>query len=250
MPEEGYKNKSLRKALLLLEALLDAPSMGVTELSEKFGLNKSNVHDILSTFRAMGYVQQNGETSKYSLGFKLLDFSRAISLNLWSRQPMQQHLQDLAVETGESVFYGICDGQDVVYLEAAFPARQQVFPPVIGLRAPLYCTAIGKAMLSAMPEETWDSHIPEKLEKITDNTITDKGALYQSLRETREKGFGVDNMEYEHGIASVAVAIVDYGSKIHGGICISGPSPRFTQSQIEKHARRLREKTKLLSSAY
>lgn len=66
--ENEIKVKSLHKALEILNCFVGKDSLGVTEISERFGLCKSNVHNILYTFRQMGYLEQNEATGKYRLG--------------------------------------------------------------------------------------------------------------------------------------------------------------------------------------
>lgn len=249
MADNICKNKSLRKSLLLLEALIETPSMGITELSQRFGLNKSNVHDIISTFRTMGYVQQNKETLKYSLGLRLLQFSRAAAAFMYDQARMHQHLQDIAVESGEAAFFGVCDGCYVVYLEVAYPSSRQLSPSIHGMRAPAYCTGLGKAILSALPEEEWSQHIPSVLKPKTDHTITDPEALFSDLRSAQRHGYAIDHMEYEFGIKSVAVPCYGGTSKQLGALCVSGPSLRFSDRAIETYAHILLEKTSLLSAA-
>ena len=55
MGREGeVKVKSLQKAMEVLECFIQKQPLGVTEISEKLGLYKSNVHNILMTFTALG----------------------------------------------------------------------------------------------------------------------------------------------------------------------------------------------------
>ena len=73
------KVKSLQKALEILNLFTVKPVLGVTEISEYFGIYKSTVHNILSTLKAMEYLEQDEETGKYRLGiqvFTLLPLQR------------------------------------------------------------------------------------------------------------------------------------------------------------------------------
>ena len=66
MEEPTSKVKSLAKALRVLECFAnDRPELGVTEIAKMLGLQKSTVHNIVSTFEDLGYLQQNQETGKY-----------------------------------------------------------------------------------------------------------------------------------------------------------------------------------------
>ena len=64
------KVKSLQKALEILNYFTEKPILGVTEISEHFGLYKSTVHNILSTLKAMEYLEQDEASGKYCLGIR------------------------------------------------------------------------------------------------------------------------------------------------------------------------------------
>ena len=53
------KVKSLQKALEILNCFAYKQQLGVTEISEMLDLYKSNVHNILNTYTAMGYLEQD-----------------------------------------------------------------------------------------------------------------------------------------------------------------------------------------------
>ncbi|MFR1111978.1 MAG: helix-turn-helix domain-containing protein [Blautia sp.] len=83
MKSEGeIKVKSLQKAMEILECFVVKQPLGVTEISEKLGLYKSNVHNILMTFKAMGYVEQDPDSGKFRLGVEVFSLSRAYRQNL------------------------------------------------------------------------------------------------------------------------------------------------------------------------
>lgn len=80
--EREIKVKSLQKALEILGCFVEKQPLGVTEISEKLGLYKSNVHNILMTFKAMDYLEQDPETGKFSLGTAVFTLSRALKESL------------------------------------------------------------------------------------------------------------------------------------------------------------------------
>ena len=63
--EGKIKSKTLKKAIDILNCFNEKQPLGVTEISNKLGLYKSNVYDLLTTFTAMGYLEQDPETGKY-----------------------------------------------------------------------------------------------------------------------------------------------------------------------------------------
>ncbi len=80
--EKEIKVKSLQKALEILGCFVEKQPLGVTEISEKLGLYKSNVHNILMTFKAMDYLEQDPETGKFRMGTAVFTLSRALRESL------------------------------------------------------------------------------------------------------------------------------------------------------------------------
>ena len=62
------KVKSLQKALEILNLFTEKPVLGVTEVSEYLGIYKSTVHNILSTLKAMEYLEQDEENRQIQAG--------------------------------------------------------------------------------------------------------------------------------------------------------------------------------------
>ncbi len=230
---------SLAKAMKVLECFKANPELGVTDISEQLGLFKSNVYDILSTFRSLGYVAQNEKNGKYHLGYKVLELSHVITAFMGFRKTVYPQMQKLAQEAGETVYLAIPDGLDVLYLDAAYPGHAYTTRSMLGERAPMYCTGIGKAILSRMDEAVWRRAAEQELTAFTDNTIKDPEELIRELTLTRERGYSVDNMEHEHGVKCVGVAVLNDMKQSVAGISVSGPSPRFDAEKIDDFAKRL-----------
>ncbi|NLG24043.1 MAG: IclR family transcriptional regulator [Clostridiales bacterium] len=233
------KVKSLAKAMRVLECFKANPELGVTEISERLGLFKSNVFDILSTFQSLGYVAQNERNGKYHLGYKVLELSHVITAYMGFRKTVYPHMQQLAQEIGETVYLAIPDGVDVLYLDAAYPGHAYATRAMLGERAPMYCTGLGKALLSRMDPVMWQCVAERPLTAFTDTTISDRDALFCELALTRERGYSIDNMEHEHGVKCVGVAVVnDLGQPV-AALSVSGPSPRLDADKVDGYAARL-----------
>lgn len=227
------KVKSLFKALKVLECFTEEkPELGVTEISETMGIFKSNVFNILSTFEAAGYIVKNQENNKYRLGLKILELAYVVNSNIDFRKSLLPYLQEISQHANEVVYLGIPHGDEVVYLDMVLP--RNTIPPkwIMGENAPLYSTAIGKAMLAYFPDHKVKQIIDKELVKITENTITDKAMLYEEIEKTRQRGYAIDNMENEYGIKCIGKAILDRKGQVIAGISISGPSLRFTDDKI------------------
>lgn len=233
MKEKEVKVKSLQKALEVLGCFVEKQPLGVTEISEKLGLYKSNVHNILMTFKAMDYLEQDPESGKFRLGMAVFELSRALRENLDIRNIALPFMQKIADESGEVVYLTIPRGDEVIYLEAAYPETQRLSGSfVIGERAKMYCTSVGKAILSKLPEEEMEELISGPLEPLTEYTITDPDALREEIRKTRERGYGLDNMELMFGIKCIGIALMNHKGQVEAGLSISGPSLRMSEEKL------------------
>ena len=169
------KVKSLQKALEILNCFAVKQPLGVTEISEKLGLYKSNVHNILVTFTAMEYLVQDPESGKFRLGPEVMMLSRAFRENLDITKIAVPVMREIANEVQELVYLAVPKGEDMLYLEAVSPENQRlVTKSVTGECSKMYCTSVGKAVLATMSEEDREKHIPEELEAFTEYTITDR----------------------------------------------------------------------------
>lgn len=237
MANQEGKVKSLQKALEILNLFVEKPKWGVTEISERLDLNKSNVHNILSTFKTMNYLTQDSETEKYQLGIGVYALCQSVGQNFNVRTIAIPFMQELADITGEMVYLGIPYNDEVVYLEAIYPVESyNLMRVILGERARMFCTGIGKAMLAYLPYEKQEEYISRELPAFTEYTITDKEKLREELKTIRQKGYAIDNMEHEFGVKCVAMPILEHGKNPVAAISVSGPSLRFPPERIEEIA--------------
>lgn len=247
--EGEVKVKSLQKAIEILNCFIKKGSWGVTELSDYLNLNKSNVHSILSTFKAMEYLEQDPETGKYQLGMAVYRLSHALKDNLIIVNIALPYMQELADYSGERVYLAIPHKDEVIYVSSTYPQEAvYLMRTIMGETAKMYCTGIGKAMMAFLTKEELEFCLNQKFEAFTECTITDPEELKLELDRIRIQGYAVDNMEHEYGIKCVAVPIINRQGGVEGAISISGPSLRFDDDRIEELATILKKKIKKIQN--
>ena len=209
------KVKSLAKSLKILSCFtIQEPVLGVTELAERIGVTKSNIHNILSTFTSMGYLDRLPD-GRYTLGLKILEYAFIINQNLGYPNAVYDILVDTAGKTNEIVYFGLPYGTNVLYLYVAHPAnRMGVLPyrDILGETSPFYCTGIGKAILAHMPEEEWLAHIPAERTRFQPHTIT--------------------NSERDPNVRCVGVPVYNSAGKLVAGVSTSGPAITMTDEKL------------------
>ena len=235
----NYPIKVLNKTFSILEILLQHGSaMNMTEISKKLGLYPSTIHRILDTLKHWGYVEQDSNTQKYQLGLKLLELGMAIINQTDLVREASPYLKELAKQSNETVHLGVLEEGEVLYLAKEESSQTIRMISYVGKRAPLYCTALGKVLLTYIPEEERKKILGGKvLPHLTENTITDKRELEKELSKIREQCFALDREENEKDIYCVAAPIRNYQGKVIAAISISSPIFRIgknTQNSLRK----------------
>lgn len=95
----------------------------------------------------------------------------------------------------------------VVFLDKRESGHPLRLFSAIGRRLPAFTTALGKSVLALLPEDRFRRHLPDPLVKQTSKSITDVDTLMEDLRQTRERGYAIDNEESTEGIRGFAVAL-------------------------------------------
>lgn len=219
-----------------IEYLASSGPMGLQELSNALGLNKSTVHRILNSLICMDYVRQNHDTSKYSLSFKFCRISAQILSNNNIIDVAKPYLKQLAEKSGETVHLVQTDGINAVYIDKVESTYNTVrLVSMVGKSIPLYCSGVGKAMLAQMSDDTikaiWQQ---SNIKQLTDYTITDFNDFKQVIQTIRKKGYALDKEENELGVRCIAVSLRDFDNKPAYAISISAPKDRMSDMRIEK----------------
>ncbi len=227
--------KAVDHALLLLSCYTEKEEMGVTELSNKLGLHKNNVFRILATLEYRGYIEQNPKTEAYRLGPKVFELGLVFKYQMGlikHARPVMKKLRDMFNET---VYLGVLRDIYAVYIDNVETTHTVRVVSRVGVQIPAYATAIGKIQLAYLPADDLEELFKEKkLRAYTPNTITDKEALFEHLREVAERGYSIDNEEYQEDVKCIGAPIRDYTKYVVAGISITAPSFRMDEKRIEE----------------
>lgn len=227
--------QTIERAFTIIELLGNADYyLGISEVAQRSDLPLATTHRLLSTLLQLGYVEQNPETNKYTLGVRILQLRGAVieQLNLGVQaMPIMKMLMD---RVGETVHLAVLNEGEIVYIERVEGLRTQGMYTRIGKRAPAHCTALGKAMLSNLPEDLWYHDVVNRrgLKAFSETTITSIGVLRRDLQHTRERGYAVDNGETGELVRCVAAPIRDYTGQVVAALSISGPQSQITVDRV------------------
>lgn len=197
------------------------------DIAKKLRMSKSTTHRYLITLEKLGAVERDS-TDHFRLGLKLIELAGlTLSENSLHKQA-EAFLNDLAALTQETVHLAMPSGIEVVYIAKADSVRSVRMVSHIGSRAPMYCTALGKAILAHAAPKLVDDVIQAGLIARTPHTMTSRESLLKDLDLVRARGFSLDREENELGVCCVGTPVFDYTAKVIGAISVSGPAERMT----------------------
>ena len=215
--------KTVYRAIKILETLGSEGSMGVSEISRRLKFPKSSTFELLSTLEDEGILEKDRDRNSYRLGLKLFELGTQAQTELEIRKVSIPYLKALNRELDETVHLTVMNEMDVLYIECFESTKRLRTYSVIGVRAPMSCTAVGKAILAYLTSEEVDAIIKAKgFRKYTGTTLTTRKALLEDLEKTRQRGYSIDNMEHEEGVRCVGVPVWDHSGRVFAAISVSG----------------------------
>lgn len=227
--------QSIERAFSLLEYLSDYPEgVKITTLASASGLSKSTVHRLLSTLIKLNYVKQNGLTDEYQISYKALYLTRNILTSSPLISTAKPLLKNLAEEINETIHLCVEHNEKIIYIDKIISNQPIQMASKIGSTAPMYCTGIGKMLLSDKDDMTLDDVISRfSFIKKTENTITNPKDFKKEIATIRQQGYSLDNIENENEIRCIAAPIYDFSGKIIASFSVSGLSSHITLERIE-----------------
>jgi DNA-binding IclR family transcriptional regulator len=212
----------------ILKALGEHPGrLGLSDLADRVGLAKTTVHGLLRTLQEHGLVEQHLDTDKYQLGPELLQLGNSyLDLNeLRSRSLAWSEL--LATRVGEAVRVGVPHGEGVLVVHHVFRPDASLQVLEVGALLPRHATALGKAVLAYLDEDTIEDAVSGGLPKLTGHTHVSPAAVRRELASVRESGYALEREEALLGEGGVAAPIFDRRTEAIGAVGVAGPRERL-----------------------
>jgi DNA-binding IclR family transcriptional regulator len=230
------ETKSSIQVIERMMSLLDALSrhavpVNLKQLATETSLHPSTAHRILGVMVENRLVDRV-EPGMYRLGIRLLELGSLVKSRISVRQEALPFMHSLHQEIGETVNLSVRHDDEVVYIErtAAGTSMMRVVQ-IIGARAPLHITAVGKLFLAEDGPVEREAYVKRTgLPRYTENTLTDAQSLARELEAIRVKGYALDREEAEKGVACIGAGIYNDEGRLVAGLSVSAPSDRLNSA--------------------
>lgn len=228
---------SLSHGLSVLEAVADnVGDIPLAELAKRVGLKKTRTWRLVHTLVDLGYLHQDPRTRNFRPAPRVLALGYAYFDSLDLKQLSLPFLRELSARHNETVNLAVLDGEELIYVERIRSPQIVTINLHVGSRLPLYCTSLGRALISEMPDDWVRQYIRRIADEPAARKYVQDGAkrIWQALRETRERGYALNDEEMARGLRAISSPIRDHSSQIVAAVCISVPSSRCTVAELRK----------------
>ncbi|MDG4647873.1 IclR family transcriptional regulator [Roseibacterium sp. SDUM158017] len=229
--------QSLERAFSVLEEVARHRS-GITlsELSRELGLHTSTLYHVTRTLVSLGYLRTGPDDKRYRIGRGIFQLASACLDEAEICATATPYLEKLAEATGEASHYAIWERRKALILvRHAGPNALQINERAGTLR-PVYCTAIGKALLSGLEPDAYDEYTRDvDFAPYTPSTLKDAQELRLQVEKARRDGIAFDDCEFNAEVRCMAATVRDFSGKVVGAIGFSGPVWRMSLTDMAEY---------------
>ncbi|MFN8528785.1 MAG: IclR family transcriptional regulator [Anaerolineae bacterium] len=220
--------QSLARGLQIVEMVWQAGgSVGITEIAEKLGIDKSSASRLVKTLVTSGYLQQERGSRRFVIGPRLYQMGWELVNRLPLREKARKYLYRLVNDTEECAHTAVYSEGKALMIDDVEATHSLRVVGGVGRMLPMHCTAVGKTLLAF-----GDLPLPAILERKMPNTLTDSEMLSRHLAQVCEQGYAIDDEEHQPGVRCLAAPVYSMTGIAVAAIGISGPTVRVTKDRI------------------
>ncbi|MDX9953769.1 MAG: IclR family transcriptional regulator [Anaerolineae bacterium] len=233
--EHAPVSRTIARAVAILEAFDGSQStLGITEISQRTGLDKSTVHRLLQALQQGGLIARDTDSARYCLGLGLLRLASRASQRLDLPRMARPVLEALALRSQETVTLTVLDAEDRAVLVDVMCSTHYIRDvALVGRDLPLHATAAGKILLASLSGPRLERVLSASLPQFTERTLTNVGALREAVETLRGTGYALAEEELEHGLSDIAAPVLNHQGLVIAALGVSGPSFRLSHDVLK-----------------
>lgn len=201
-------SEALARGITIIKSFTpERRQMTLSDAARVADLPRATARRALYTLAYLGYVEVEGRL--FRLTPKVLDLASAYLTSNPVTHVLQPVCERLAQTLGGTCSVAVWDGTDVVMVARATPAEPVATVGVgIGYRLPALASALGRVLLTNMPDDKLDAYLAERPPvAVTPHTVTDPAAVRRAILAVREQGYALVDQEAELGYRSLSVPL-------------------------------------------
>ncbi|MCH3963443.1 MAG: IclR family transcriptional regulator [Clostridium sp.] len=244
------EHRPTKRVLDILELLSNnSNGMTLTEISKALDAPKSSIMPLVHTMTSRKFIYMQKETSKYFIGIATFSVGSSYDNHTGALQLIKTEMKNIVSVINETCQLGIQIRNNLLYIAKEDSAEPIRLVSYVGKQLPLYCTAIGRAILAEKSKEEVYNLYPEGLKAFTPNTITDWDRLFEELEKTRARGYSIEHEESTPLVNCIGISLCSKKQTIAAlSVCI--PTFRFSEKKLETTIKVLKSSKKKLETYF
>ncbi len=227
---------ALSRALDILELFFERETLSAADITDRLAIPRTTVHELVSTLVGRSYlVPMATQPTRYRLGVRLFQLGGQFAENVDLVREGQLVAEQVAEQCDETVHIAVLEGPDVCYLAKVDSTHPVRMVSAVGRRLPAHCTAVGKVLLAALPQDALAaalSALPgDELSGMTARSITSVALLHDCLVDVGAAGMAYDDCESNEAVRCVAAPVRDHTGAVVAAISISVPTVRWNRTR-------------------
>jgi IclR family pca regulon transcriptional regulator len=230
-------SQSFERGLAILTTFsASRPTLGIADMADALGMSRSTTHRYAITLVSLGFLEQL-PSRKYRLGPRVTDVGMAALGAVAPEEAAMPELERLRARTGHTVGMSVLDRLHVTYVRRLPGRAKGQYRADLGLctgaHLPLVCSASGKALLAALPEEE-SREIISALSLLQEgpNAILSKRALSVELERIRQDGIALSDEELAAGVRAIAAPLPAPLTGNRFAVEVNVPTAAYTVKQL------------------
>ncbi len=208
--------------------------LSLSEIDEITGIGKSAAQRFCHTLISLGYLERDETSRRIRPAIGLLELSHPYLASEPISRAAAPYLLNARNQCGQAMNLGLPKNNDIIYISRLRSVQFSLLNPIPGGRAPLFCTASGRAYLSGLhPSDAEIIVRRSDLSPLTRYTITDADVVVEQIELSRTRGYTLANQECIAGELTVGAPIFDENKRVVGAINICASLPNWTLEQVE-----------------
>lgn len=220
------------------------------DFSQRTGLPKPTVSRLTHTLCKLDYLVADARTGTYRLGAGVLQLGFSVLSSLEIGERAAAELQKLCDGPNSYVTCALGERHllEVIYVAVQRSVEDVSLTMHVGSRMPLFFSAIGRAVLVAMPEQERQGAFELANRERPDQEESRQISYAKAVKQYEENGFCSSYGEWRRDVNGVAVPVFSLNRDRIYGLNVGGPSFHVKKKQLENYyAKRLFESAKMLS---
>lgn len=215
---------------MLIEAMSKSEgTRGISELARELSLTKSNVHRLMQTLIASGFVHKDEATDRYELSSKMWRLSQTSPPFAHLRIVARPILRSAVEQAGDSVLFAAAENDELIIVDQVETQRVvrvyfslgQSFKMDQIIRAGKGLTALQQVALAFRPL----GRTPQGADV--------KGKVSRTkLEQIRKAGFALSRGTWIADVNAVNIPVFDAQQRFLGVLSCFGPATRLTEKRF------------------